>query len=95
MPLSDNRALSKELGTRHRAALGVSEHTDALVIAVSEETGYISTTRDGVLTRNMGIDSLQEQLVQFQNNELVDVSIKTKKLRKWKGLLKHEGKGVK
>lgn len=66
LPLSDNRAVSKELGTRHRAALGASENTDALIVVVSEETGAISVAREGRLYRNLGIDGLQEQLVRFQ-----------------------------
>ncbi len=66
LPLSDNRAVSKELGTRHRAALGASENTDALIIIVSEETGAVSAARDGRLYRNLGADGLQEHLVRFQ-----------------------------
>lgn len=53
LPLSENPFISKELGTRHRAALGISEVTDSLTIIVSEETGAISVTRNGDLYRNL------------------------------------------
>ena len=51
--MSDNLELSKELGTRHRAAIGVSEVSDSLTIIVSEETGTISLAVGGMLTRNV------------------------------------------
>ena len=69
LPLSDNRAVSKELGTRHRAALGASENTDALIVIVSEETGAISVAREGRLYRQLGADGLQEHLVRFQEKQ--------------------------
>ncbi len=53
LPLTFNPALSTELGTRHRAALGISEETDAVAVVVSEETGVISLAFDGKLTRNL------------------------------------------
>lgn len=62
LPLSANNNLSKELGTRHRAALGLSETTDAVVVVVSEETGKISIARDGSLTRNLSGDTLTKAL---------------------------------
>ena len=67
LPLSDNMRLSKELGTRHRAAVGMSEVSDALVIAVSEETGRVSFAIGGHLTRAVPPEQLREKLVQFQN----------------------------
>lgn len=67
LPLSDNMRLSKELGTRHRAAVGMSEVSDALVIAVSEETGRISFAVGGHLTRAVPEEQLREKLVQLQN----------------------------
>ncbi|MGI6176204.1 MAG: diadenylate cyclase CdaA [Christensenellales bacterium] len=54
LPLSANQAISKALGTRHRAALGISEMSDALTFIVSEETANISVARGGKLTRNLG-----------------------------------------
>lgn len=62
LPLSDDRTLTKELGTRHRAAIGISEQTDAVVIVVSEETGIISLARGGRLHRYMDAEKLKDQL---------------------------------
>ena len=62
LPLSENPNLSKELGTRHRAALGLTEHADAIGIIVSEETGTISVAEEGRLTRYLDENSLKEIL---------------------------------
>ena len=59
LPLSQNQELSRELGTRHRSALGVSEISDVLVVVVSEETGIISLVERGVIKRNLTIDTLR------------------------------------
>ena len=69
LPLSDNMAISKELGTRHRAAVGISEVTDALTIIVSEETGNVSVTYEGELYRNLDANGLKEKLHMIQNKE--------------------------
>ncbi len=66
LPLSDNMGLSKDLGTRHRAAIGMSEVSDALVIVVSEETGKVSFAVGGHLTRAVPQEQLREKLVQLQ-----------------------------
>ena len=86
LPLTDNRGLSQELGTRHRAAIGISEQSDALVVAVSEETGTVSVARNGEIYRYLRredvVDMLQsayvtnrqftfKQLVQEKLNELL------------------------
>ncbi len=67
LPLSDNMELSKELGTRHRAGVGISEVTDSLTIIVSEETGRISIAYEGNLARNVDSIYLREQLAFIQN----------------------------
>ena len=67
LPLSDNVFLSKELGTRHRAAVGISEATDSFTIVVSEETGSVSTAQKGELKRNLTPDELRAQLVVLQD----------------------------
>jgi diadenylate cyclase len=60
LPLSESAFISKELGTRHRAALGLSEVTDAITIVVSEETGAISITADGTLHRNLSMQEFED-----------------------------------
>ncbi len=62
LPLTANNELSKELGTRHRAAVGMSETSDAVVVVVSEETGVISVCIGGTITRNYNQMSLREKL---------------------------------
>ncbi len=72
LPISDSKNISKELGTRHRAALGISEATDATTIIVSEETGKVSVTNDGILTHDISRENLKELLRGIQMPEEVD-----------------------
>ena len=81
LPLSDNLGLSKELGTRHRAGVGISETTDSLTITVSEETGKISVAYEGELERNLDADSLRDRMHKILNNPVEE----HKNLRIWKG----------
>ena len=62
MPLSDNNRISADLGTRHRAGLGISEATDAVVVIVSEETGTISVAVGGMLKRHLAAQTLERLL---------------------------------
>lgn len=66
LPLSDSKLIPKELGTRHRAAVGISEVTDALTIVISEETGEVSLTKDNELMRNMS----QKDYIKFMRSQL-------------------------
>ncbi|MFP4456033.1 MAG: diadenylate cyclase CdaA [Clostridia bacterium] len=65
LPLTSNTDLSKELGTRHRAAIGISEYSDAVAIVVSEETGTISLAVDGKIQRYLDTSTLKEKLYQY------------------------------
>ena len=62
LPLSESPFISKELGTRHRAALGISEVTDAVTIIVSEETGAVSLTANGDIDRNLSMEEFEARL---------------------------------
>lgn len=63
LPLSNSNLISKELGTRHRAAVGISERSDAVVVVVSEETGNISVVEAGRIDRYLDSDSFKERLI--------------------------------
>lgn len=92
LPLSDNMELSKQLGTRHRAGVGISEVTDSVTIIVSEETGQVSVAQDGKLMRGISSAELRSVLERAQNKKVVD----NNKLRQLlKGRVKHEGKADK
>lgn len=89
LPLSDNMELSKQLGTRHRAGVGISEVTDSVTIIVSEETGQVSVAQDGKLIRDISSSGLREILERSQNKKIIDNS----KLRQLlKGRIRHEQK---
>nr|MBP3598653.1 diadenylate cyclase CdaA [Eubacterium sp.] len=85
LPLSDNQELSKDLGTRHRAALGVSEVSDSLTIIVSEETGSVSVARDGKLSRDVDSEELSEML-----RRIARKSGDNSKKKWWKGRKNNE-----
>lgn len=86
LPLSENMALSKELGTRHRAGVGISEVTDSLTVIVSEETGRVSVAYEGELFRNVDAEELKSKLQMIQDKQIEE----KKKFRFWKGRSKNE-----
>ncbi|MFG6394365.1 MAG: diadenylate cyclase CdaA [Lachnospiraceae bacterium] len=89
LPLSDNLGLSKELGTRHRAGVGVSEASDSLTIIVSEETGKISVATGGKLLRNIDGELLKKKMTEMQGNPVED------KKKRFSFNLKARGSGEK
>ena len=88
LPLSDNLSLSKELGTRHRAGVGISEVTDSLTIIVSEETGRISIAYEGELFRNVDADTFRKKLEKIQNKH--EMEKKHSFFAKGKGVNRHD-----
>ena len=72
LPLSDNPKISRRLGTRHRAAMGLTEESDALTIVVSEETGYISACYRGKLHQDIGPDGLETFLKKYLSKQASD-----------------------
>ena len=89
LPLSDNMNLSKALGTRHRAAVGISEVSDSLTIVVSEETGSVSVAKNGRILRSLNQEQLKEQLQKLQSRPEDN-----RKIKLWKGRSKNEDKTV-
>ncbi|MBQ5558615.1 MAG: diadenylate cyclase CdaA [Lachnospiraceae bacterium] len=80
LPLSDNMGLSKELGTRHRAGVGISEVTDSMTIIVSEETGKVSIAVGGELIRNVDGEYLKSRLENRTGNEEEDRKFKIRNI---------------
>lgn len=89
LPLSDNMNLSKALGTRHRAAVGISEVSDSLTVVVSEETGSVSVAKNGRLLRNLNQEQLKEQLQTLQSKPE-----EKRKIKIWKGRNRDEEKNI-
>ena len=88
LPLSENMMISKELGTRHRAALGISEITDSITIVVSEETGRVSVVQDGILRRTNDADTFKSLLSVVKEEE----EGSSNRFKIWKGRKKNERK---
>ncbi|MBQ9298914.1 MAG: DNA integrity scanning protein DisA nucleotide-binding domain protein, partial [Clostridia bacterium] len=86
--LSDSSSISRDLGTRHRAAIGISETTDAIVLIVSEETGVISMARDGKLVRHLDAAAINDILSSMYHQPQASP---VDRLRAWlKGVLRIE-----
>lgn len=87
LPLTENRNLSQELGTRHRAAIGMSEQSDAMILVVSEETGTISIARNGELMRYLTVDDVKEilRIAIFRPHAAVKSSLVEKIKSLWGG----------
>ncbi|OLS02082.1 diadenylate cyclase CdaA [Tissierella creatinophila] len=81
LPLTENNTLSKELGTRHRAALGISERSDSISIVVSEETGGISTAQNGSISRYLDIQTLRQILLDMYKPDTDSINF----LNRWRG----------
>ena len=77
LPLSMNPVLSTQLGTRHRAAIGITEETDAVAVVVSEETGSISLTVSGHIERDLTVDELRSRLGELMHRSLVQSALPT------------------
>jgi diadenylate cyclase len=89
LPLSNNFSVSKQLGTRHRAALGISENSDALAIIVSEETGIISIAINGRLTRNYNKEKLKEIIIKVIKKKQNKGSTLKEQVISWKKKIKN------
>lgn len=87
LPLTDNLDINKALGTRHRAAIGVSEVSDSITVIVSEETGAVSVAYNGTIYRDLSKEDFVEKI-----NELMKRDSKIKKAKWWKGHGKNEKK---
>ena len=89
LPLSDSMTISKDLGTRHRAAVGVSEATDSVTIVVSEETGRVSVAEQGTLTKIADAEGLKKIL-----SSVKEENVSLNRFKIWKGRLKNGKKAV-
>ena len=86
LPLADDKDIARELGTRHRAAIGISKESDAIVVVVSEETGRISIAKDGTLIADVKEDVLKKILIK----NLINEPTKAPKLKKAEDVLKEK-----
>ena len=82
LTLSESNALSRDLGTRHRAALGISEASDAVTLIVSEETGIVSLTKNGVMTRRLDAEGITHALNELYSEDLSGIKAWTRRILK-------------
>lgn len=94
LPLSDDKRIAKELGTRHRAAIGISKETDSIAIVVSEETGKISIAKDGTLIADVNEETLKKILIKnIVTNRMIDEKeLKSNRLKNIKAKFKKREK---
>lgn len=85
LPLSNDKNISKRLGTRHRSAIGISKETDSIVIVVSEETGKISVAKNGTLIADVNEDSLKEILIKNLIPKIEDTTKRKIKIKNIRG----------
>lgn len=85
LPLSDDKDIAKELGTRHRAAMGISKESDAIAVVVSEETGKVSIAKDGTLIADVKEDALKRILIKYLVTSRFGSDERESKITKIKG----------
>ncbi len=92
LPLADDKDIAKNLGTRHRAAIGISKETDAIAVVVSEETGKVSIAKDGTLIADVREDALRKILIKHivTNRFGEDVTVRTSRINRLKAKLKNK-----
>ena len=90
LPLADDKDIAKELGTRHRAAIGISKETDAIAVVVSEETGKISIAKDGTLIADLKEETLRKILIKniVTNRYGEEIGVKANRINKIKSKIK-------
>ena len=90
LPLADDKDIAKELGTRHRAAIGISKESDAIAVVVSEETGKVSIAKDGTLIADVKEDALRHILIKYLINSRLGDENDKKRIVKIKEKIKNE-----
>ena len=97
LPLADDKNIAKELGTRHRAALGISKESDSIAVVVSEETGKISVAKDGTLIADVREDVLKKILISniITKRFATEKNQRKNKFKEWKDKIKKENEQIK
>ena len=90
LPLADDKDIARDLGTRHRAAIGISKESDALVVVISEETGRMSIAKDGTLIADVREDVLKKILIKNVISETINPASKFKKAEDFKASKENE-----